>query len=239
MQKVYAHRGASAYAPENTLEAFALAAQQGAHGVELDVHLTKDGEIVVAHDETIDRVADGHGLIGEMTLAELKGFHFNKLMPRFADATIPTLREVLELLRAEGLEVNIEIKTDRNLYQGIEEKTMRIVAEAGMEEKALYSSFNHCSLATIKKLNEKAVCGLLYSEIMMRPWTYANELGMDALHPHYRQLVVPGIVDLSHKAGVMVNPWTVDEETVLKWVIATGADVIITNYPDRALRLLP
>lgn len=238
MQKIFAHRGASGCAPENTLEAFALAAQQGAHGVELDVHMTKDGEIVVAHDETIDRVADGSGLIQEMTLAELKGFHFNKLMPQFADAVIPTLREVLELLRPNGLEVNIEVKSDRTLYEGIEEKTMNIVAAAGMEEKVLYSSFNHYTLGTIKQLNEKAVCGLLYSEIMMRPWTYANELGMDALHPHYRQLVVPGVVSQAHKAGVMVNPWTVDDEAVLKWVIAIGADIIITNYPDRALKLL-
>ena len=109
--KVWAHRGASAYAPENTLEAFRLGAEQGADGVELDVQLSKDGQLVVIHDETIDRVSDGHGYVRDYSLEELKKFVFNKTHPEYADARIPTLGEVYDLLKPLGLEINVEIKT--------------------------------------------------------------------------------------------------------------------------------
>ena len=106
--KVWAHRGASGYAPENTLESFKLAADMGADGVELDVQLTKDGELVVVHDEYIDRVSDGHGRVVDYTLEELRRFNFNKMHPEYATSCkIPTLREVLELLNDTGMTVNI------------------------------------------------------------------------------------------------------------------------------------
>ena len=99
MQKVFAHRGASGYAPENTLEAFELAVRMGADGVELDVHMTRDGELVVAHDEALSRVSNGLGFIRDKTVAELKRLRFNKTHPEYPNATIPTLREVYELDR--------------------------------------------------------------------------------------------------------------------------------------------
>ena len=101
--KVWAHRGASAYAPENTLEAFRLGAEQGADGVELDVQLSKDGQLVVIHDETIDRVSDGHGYVRDYSLEELKKFVFNKTHPEYADARIPTLGEVYDPAARTGL----------------------------------------------------------------------------------------------------------------------------------------
>ena len=109
--KVWAHRGASAYAPENTLEAFLLAAEQGADGVELDVQLTKDGEMVVVHDEEIDRVSDGSGFVKDYTLAELKNLNFNKTHLEYQNVKIPTLREVYEALKPTGMTINVELKT--------------------------------------------------------------------------------------------------------------------------------
>lgn len=238
MQKVYAHRGASGYAPENTLEAFELAVRQGAHGVELDVHLSKDGEVVVAHDETIDRVANGSGVIQEMTLSELKKFKFNKTVPSYEKATIPTLREVYELLKPAGLSVNVELKNNANAYEGMEEKCIALAAEMGMTDRVLYSSFNHYSLLHVKELDASLPCGLLYSATMVRPWEYARSLGMDAIHPHYAQLLVPNLVRDAHENNVLVNPWTVDEASHLRLVFKTGADIVITNYPDRALEIL-
>lgn len=120
--KVFAHRGASHYAPENTLPAFALAAEQGADGIELDVHLTKDGELVVIHDEKLDRTTNGTGWVKDYTLAELKTFCADNHLSGYPDARIPTLREVLELIRPTGLLVNIELKTSILWYDGIEEK---------------------------------------------------------------------------------------------------------------------
>ena len=129
---ICAHRGASAYAPENTLEAFELAVQQGAHGVELDVHLTRDKEILVAHDERIDRVSDGIGAICDMTLAEIKRHVFNREHPEYEGARAPTLREVYELLKPTGLYVNVELKNSVKAYPGLEEKCLELAAAMGI-----------------------------------------------------------------------------------------------------------
>ena len=111
MTKIFAHRGASGYAPENTLEAFALAMEMGADGIELDVQLTKDGEVVVIHDEVIDRVSNGKGLVKDYTLVQLRKFSFDNHMEGYENISIPTLKEVLELVKASKMEVNIELKT--------------------------------------------------------------------------------------------------------------------------------
>ena len=143
--QVYAHRGASAYAPENTLPAFALAMEQGADGIELDIHLTKDGELVVIHDEKVDRTTNGTGLVKDYTLAELRGLCADNGMEGFSEARIPTLREVLALVKPSDMMVNIEIKTGILWYDGIEEKALRLVQDMGMQDRVIWSSFNHYS----------------------------------------------------------------------------------------------
>lgn len=110
MVAIWAHRGASAHAPENTLPAFELAVEQGADGVELDVHLTADGHLVVTHDETIDRCSDGTGAIASLTLEQLRAFDFSAGWEGFAGTRIPTLREVYELLHPTDLTINVELK---------------------------------------------------------------------------------------------------------------------------------
>lgn len=238
MQRIYAHRGASAYAPENTLEAFDLAVRQGAHGVELDVHLTKDGEVVVLHDETIDRTSDGCGAVAAMTLADAKRFHFHNQMPGFEQAAIPTLREAFALLKPTALHVNVELKTDRYAYEGMPEKCLALAAEMGMADRVLYSSFNHQTLLQVKALDASAPCGILYGRYMERPIRYAVDHGLQALHPHFKHLLVPGFVRSAHKKKLLVNPWTVDEEADIRRVLRGGADIVITNVPDRALAVL-
>ena len=129
--KVFAHRGASQYAPENTLEAFRLAMEQGAEGIELDVHLSADGELVVIHDETLERTTNGTGLVKDHTLAQLQALRADNHMEGFEAARIPTLRQVLELVRPGDMQVNIELKTGILWYEGIEEKTLELVKELG------------------------------------------------------------------------------------------------------------
>lgn len=238
-QYIYAHRGASGYAPENTLEAFELAAKQGAYGVELDVHITADGCLVVAHDETVNRCSNGTGLIAEMTLSELKALRFNKTFPEYTNATIPTFREVLQLLAPTGLHVNVELKNSLIDYPDLERRCVEEAAKEGMLERLIFSSFNHYSMLRLKALDKSLRCGLLYECTMVRPWEYAVSLGMDALHPHFSEVLVPGgECEAAHAVGLEVNPWTVNDEKKLKDVISAGADRIITNYPDRALKLL-
>ena len=237
MQKIYGHRGASGYAPENTLEAFELAAKMGADGVELDVHIAKDGELVVAHDELVDRVADGTGLICSMTTAELKKLHFNKTHPEYKNATIPTLREVFELLKPTGLHINVELKNSVIRYPQLEEKCIKLADEMGMRDRILYSSFNHYSIQHIKEIDASLPCGLLYEATMVEPWKYAAALHVNAIHPHFTELQTPGEADATHALGMQVNVWTVNKEEDVPQTLQAGADIVISNYPDVALKV--
>ncbi len=238
-QHILGHRGASGYAPENTLEAFELAAVMGAYGVELDAHLTRDDVIVVTHDETIDRCSEGHGRVMDYTLAELKSLRFNKTHPEYRDARIPTLKEVFQLLKPLGLMINIELKNSEIDYPDLERKVIELAAKEFDMDRVIFSSFNHYSMLKVKKLDPAIKCGLLYDGTLVRPWDYARTLGMDALHPMYTELLIPGgECAEAHKLSLQVNPWTVNREEDLRAVIKAGADHIITNYPDRALEIL-
>lgn len=237
--QIYAHRGASGYAPENTLEAFELAAQMGAHGVELDVHICRSGELVVAHDETVERVSDGEGWIRDMTLSELKKLHFNRTHPAYGEARLPTLQEVFQLLRPTGLKINVEMKNSVIDYPDLERRVIELAAQEGMLERILFSSFNHFSLLRVKKMEPSLPCGLLYDAAMVTPWAYAVALGMDAIHPNFTEVLLqPGECASAHRAGIQVNPWTVNEAEDLRACLQAGADILISNYPDRALTLL-
>ena len=164
MTKIWAHRGASGYAPENTMEAFRLADEMKADGIELDVQLTKDGEVVVLHDEVIDRVSNGRGYVRDYTLEEVKKFTFCNTHPEYKEATIPTLKEVLAYIKTTSMTINIELKTGVFFYDGLAEKTLALVKDAGMEDRVIYSSFNHYTIRDIQKLNPQAKTGLLYAD---------------------------------------------------------------------------
>ena len=237
MRKIFAHRGASGYAPENTLEAFELAAKQGAHGIELDVHLSADGELVVTHDETIQRVSDGSGHVKEMTVEQLRRYNFAKGHPVYPMATIPTLREVFALVKPTQMEINIEIKNSVVDYPGIEQKCLALADEMGMSERILYSSFHHDSMARLKQMAPSARCGLLYVT-MKNAWEVARRLNATALHPHFSALRDPELCRQAHALGLMVNVWTVDRASDIEKAFLAGADIVITNYPDRGLSTL-
>lgn len=237
MTDVWAHRGASAYAPENTLEAFRLAEQQGADGIELDVHLSADGELVVIHDETVDRTSDGTGAVSAMTLESLRSLDFSNARPGFERVRIPTLVEVLELVEPGRMLVNIELKTNLNFQPGIESRLAETVAETGMGERVLISSFNHLTLKTLQQIAPGLPVALLFDEIMHLPWEYARSFGAVAIHPAYSYLQVNGAVELAHSAGVRINPWTIDDPEHLRWALGLGVDAVITNTPDVALGL--
>ena len=244
MQKIYAHRGASGYAPENTLEAFELAARMGADGVELDVHMTRDGELVVAHDEELSRVSNGFGFIRDMTVAELKKLRFNKVHPEYANATIPTLREVYELLKPTGLEINTELKTSHIRYEHIEEKCILLADEMGMTDRILYSSFNSASLLLLKHMDSRARVGLLRTPVgklnnrkVVDPWNLAHLVGIDAIHPHFSELLKYQEADKAHAMGMAVNVWTVNDKADILKSLEAGADALIGDYPDRMIKI--
>lgn len=231
---IWAHRGASAYAPENTMEAFKLANHQQADGIELDIHLTKDNHLVVAHDETIDRCSNGKGRIIDMTLKELLTYDFSNGLPDYKNVRIPTLEEVLHYVRNTKMTINIEIKSGIVVYEGIEEKVTSLVSKMGMKKRVMYSSFNHYSLMHIKQLDKTLPIGLLYTEAMVDPHIYAEHLKAEALHPFYYTLAVPETMAKCRQNGILVNPWTVNSAEHMTWMYKEGVNAIITNHPDVA-----
>ena len=248
---IQAHRGASAYCPENTLEAFSLAIEMKADGIELDVHLSKDGQIVVAHDERLERVSDGSGYINEHTLAELKSLDFGKPAkekkllpsplaspprPENAVFRMPTMAEVFALIKPSALTINIELKTTEILYPELPEKLMAMVRDFGMEDRVIYSSFNHYSLQQLLQIDPKAKTGLLYNIGIVDPWVYANYTHAYAIHPHFFIIAsLPEAVARCHENGVKVNVWTVDDSKAIKLMLECGVDGIISNRPDVAI----
>lgn len=231
---VWAHRGASGYAPENTLAAFQKAVDLGADGVELDIQLTKDDQIVVIHDETIDRTSDGKGWVKDYTLEELRAFNYNRTKPEYKHADIPTMREVFELLKPTGLFINIEIKTGVVFYEKIEEKILALTKEMGMEDRVCYSSFNHYTVTRIHELSPGAEVGFLYADGPIDMPSYGVKHGVNALHPALYNLQYDGFVKECKEKGLKLNVWTVNERPYMEMCCQYGVDAIITNYPDIA-----
>ena len=236
--KVWAHRGASGYRPENTMEAFELAIKQGADGIELDVHTSADGQLIVIHDETVDRVTDGTGLVGEKTLKVLKELKVSTSAELEGIYRIPTLQEVLDLMRTTDMMVNIELKNSICFYPGMEEKVLKAVKEMKMEEQLIYSSFNHYSLLKMKQLDSQVQTGILFSDGWVNPAMYAKNLGINAVHPAVYHLKYPQFREEVKRAGLKMHVWTADKPEHIQLVKEAGAEAVITDYPDRAIALV-
>lgn len=236
--EVWAHRGASGYAPENTLEAFELAVKMEADGIELDVQLTKDGEMVVIHDETTDRVSGVKGWVKDFTLEELKGLNVNQTHPEYARVQIPTLREVYELIRPTKLKINVELKTGVVFYSGLERKVLELTDEFGMQERIWYSSFNHYTVRRIKELSPQTKCGVLYEDGIFDVVEYTKKLGADAIHPAVYNLQYDGVVEACRENDIRIHTWTANEKEEIRAMAELGVDAVITNYPDLAKRII-
>ena len=234
---IWGHRGASGHAPENTLPAFKMAADMGADGVELDIQQTKDGVIVVCHDETIDRTSSGAGWLKDFTFEELRRLDFSNGNAAYEDVKIPTMEEVFYLLAPTGLTINIELKTGIIFYENIEEKILDLTKKMGWEDRVIYSSFNHYSVRKIKELDPGAKVGLLYGDGPIDMPGYGRRLGADALHPAFYNLQYPEYMEDCRRYGLDVNVWTVNSTADLMQCREYGVNAVITNYPDKALKL--
>lgn len=233
--EIFAHRGACGYEPENTMEAFALAVEQGADGIELDVQLTKDGKLVIFHDETIDRMCHGTGWVKDFTLEELRKYEV--CSPEGKKGRIPTLREVLELVKPGNLKVNIELKTGIYWYPDIERLTVEEVKRQKMEERVIYSSFNHYSIQKLKEYAPEAETAYLYSDVILNVDEYAKKSGIQALHPALYHVLMADFLSEYKESGLKIRVWTVNEKEHIEALVREGADAIITNYPDRAVKI--
>jgi glycerophosphoryl diester phosphodiesterase len=234
---VLGHRGAMGLAPENTAVSFERALDEGADGVEFDVQMTRDGELVVIHDQNLERVTGKKSLVKDITLKEIKeldvGSHFQD---DFAGQEILTLDETLDIVKKCSV-INIEIKNGPVIYPKIEEKVISTVEKYGISDRIIISSFNHYTVRKFKELSPKLTCGVLHMAGLYQPWKYAKMVGADAVHP-YGLSITPKLVEKCQAEGVMVNVFGVNEERMLKKVIEAGPDMVITDYPAKALKLL-
>ncbi|MDC7223345.1 MAG: glycerophosphodiester phosphodiesterase [Spirochaetales bacterium] len=238
MTRIIAHRGASGYAPENTMAAFEKAAEQGAHGIETDVHLTKDGKLVLTHDPLLGRTIPAEGALKDYTLEELRRFDCGSwYSPEFAGEKVPLLADLMALVKEKDMTLNIEIKAGSPYYPGLEEALAEELGRWNEDDRLIVSSFNHYSLLLMEKLRPSLARGFLTGSFLIDSWEYVKKHRGQALHPHFH-CVTPDMVKSCHKEGIAVNPYTVNDQADGQKLILAGVDNLITNYPDRMLELL-
>lgn len=186
--KIWAHRGCSQMYPENTLLAFQKAAEiEGLTGIELDIQLTKDGHLVVCHDERVDRTTDGIGELRQCTLAELRRLRIHAGHGKYEK--IPVAEEVLDLLKdklKDGLKLNIELKNSVFPYKGMEEKIIELIHSYDLQDNVVYSSFSALSIEKIKNLDLKAETGILDTNVSDCWYKLKGGCGAEALHPFWK-----------------------------------------------------
>ena len=229
----FAHRGFSGNYPENTMLAFRKALEAGCEGMEFDVHLTKDHELVIIHDELTDRTSGVHGYVKDMTYEELSRIDFSyRWKDQIPFQKIPTLREYFELVKDRDLISNIELKTGIFEYEGIEKAVCDLIHEYHMEKKVIISSFNHHSVMRMKAIDPAIACGFLSDTWILNAGAYVEANGIEAYHPAFFMLTDRETAEIkSHDRAI--NTWTVNEPEHIRRMIALEVDGIIGNYPDR------
>ena len=228
---IIAHRGASSYAPENTIAAFDLALQMGASHLELDVHLTRDDHLVIIHDDTVDRTTNGTGPVADQTLTVLQtldaGAWFGEA---FAGARIPTLADVLARYQGRA-HLHIELKGHT---AHLPQRTVDLVRAHGMAQHVTFTSFQHPHLRKMRAYAPELPIGWLVGEISDAVIAQAHALGCTQLCPR-ASLVTPEIVRRLHAERFRVRAWGVANEALMRQVVEAGADGMTVNFPDKLL----
>lgn len=231
-----AHRGAAGYAPENTIAGFDLAVEMKADYIEIDVQRSKDGEIIVIHDTTVDRTTDGTGKVGDLTFEQLRSLDAGSWKgEQFAGEPIPTFEEILDRYHGK-VGILIELKAPE-LYPGIEKQVAEALKERNLDkpqnEKIIIQSFNFESMKSMDQLLPKVPIGVLTSnlkdttaEALQEFSTYA-----DWFNPSYG-IVTEELVNQVHSLGMQIGSWTVRSQEAADFLFDMKVDAIITDYPD-------
>lgn len=230
---IIGHRGAMGHAPENTLASFSRALEMGVDAIELDVHLSQDGEVVVIHDEHLERTTNGRGLVRDHSLASLKTLDAGRSFSAdFQGETIPTLQEAFELVGGR-VPVIIEIKNLPMPYVGIESRVLEVATDADALERIQIISFDHPTVKRVRELNDDIATGLLYVGRVLDMVGLARQAGASGLCPHWTSVQAMD-VRLAHQAGLSVHPWATSDAAVMRRLVTLDIDSIATNDPDIA-----
>jgi glycerophosphoryl diester phosphodiesterase len=240
-----AHRGGALLWPENSLLAFRNALALGADFLELDVHLTRDGEVVVIHDPTLDRTTTGTGPVRARTLAELQAVRLKDREGAVLEESVPTLDQVVRLAVLGKRQMLLEIKTDerRQRYPGIEEKVFEVLDRQGFTPFTVVMAFEAATWQRLRQVRPDARVAALYSARMLPPATVGAQLetlrqagvsfvGLD------QTLVTAEVAKQARLAGLTLGVWTVNERAAIARFIEQGVGVVITDRPDLARELL-
>lgn len=239
--RVIAHRGSNKVAPQNTLPAFKQAIAEGTNGFETDVHLTKDGRLVICHNYTVDHTSDAVGCITSFTLEELKKMDFGSYFSaEFAHTPLPTIEEFLSLVAPTDTDIiNIELKSPPERGMEMVRKTLRAIKDFGVLDRVIISSFDARILKTVKSIEPRCKTAFLYPStnpsthrFEIFPFFTVKRIGADIIHPAYMFVTKP-LVMLAHKLGLQVNVWTVNDEPTVKRLLYCGVDGIITDCPGK------
>ena len=236
---IIAHRGDKTHAPENTLAAFKLAAENGADAIEFDVKLTADERVIVLHDQIVNRTTTGTGKIFQLPFAVVRNLDAGGWFSEdYRGERIPTLDEVFETV-GKRLYINIELTNYATPGDGLVPKVVDLVKKHGLQDRMLFSSFFARNLQITRSLLPEVPRGLLCMRGILGSWgrTFTWRGDYFALHPYLTD-VDPGLVNRVQAAGKRVHVWTVNSEEDLKRMIGLGVDAIITDDPVLALRLL-
>lgn len=227
---VIAHRGGRKWAPENTLAAFRRSIDAHVDGVELDIHKCKTGELIVIHDETVDRTTNGKGYVKDKTLAELKALDAGSWYSRqFKDERLPLLSEVLDLVDGKAI-VNVEIKNATVKYPGIDDALVALLSHYKYPEKIIVISFDHAILQSFHKKAPQYKIGFLDSAIPADIAGYAANIGATGWNPEY-DVAREDVVKAAQEAGLEVCPWTVNKPEDWAQLDKIHVDGIITDDP--------
>ena len=226
MIKVLGHRGAPAYEPENTLASFKKAIELGVDQIELDLRFSKDSKLVVIHDEKLDRTTNGKGLVREFTLAELKKLDAGK------GEKIPTLQEVIDLIRDKGIFLQIELK-ESNMQRHL----LDLIQKNNLEERVMVISFLHEELRKIKELNPNIKTGILIGQKSIDPLERLRQVRADAISMRHT-LVNKRLVERLHQNNIELTVWVVNEPRDVSRAIELGVDTIGTDKPDLVISQL-
>ncbi|WP_096187110.1 glycerophosphodiester phosphodiesterase [Evansella halocellulosilytica] len=232
---IFGHRGSSGRHPENTMDSFEAALQEGADGLEIDVQLSEDDVPVVIHDETVDRTTNGTGWVKDFTFDELQKLDAGSwFSSTFSGAMIPSLEELFRWLVNTPLLLNIEIKSGLVRYPNIEKIVLDLIEKYDLNERVIISSFNHYSLAKVHKLNNEIETAILFMEGLYEPWNYAKTVGAQSLHCYY-PVAAPELIRGAAQANMPIRPFTVNEASHLHALMSRGCDAVITDYPKKAV----
>ena len=214
------------------MPAFEAAINLGIDGIELDVQFSKDGELVIIHDETVDRTTTGKGSVCDHTLEELKAFDASaSFRGQFGHVEIPTLDEYLRKVKPTNLITNIELKTSRLEYEGIEAAVLEKIRSYDLADRIIISSFNHFSVLRMQALAPELKCAFLSDSWLIDAGKYTAAYGVQCYHPHYANLI-PDVVRELKEHNLEINTWTVNTAEDAKRLSALGVDGVIGNYPD-------